>query len=56
MTKRIAIAVTAAAAFLFSFSVGVAAGQQRTAPATTAVWTDSCPSPLVMHSDGTCWP
>lgn len=54
MTKRIVIAITSAVAFLL---VG-AAGQQASASTSPngGVHTNGCPTPLVIHADGTCWP
>lgn len=54
MTKRIVTAIAAATAFLFIGAVGQQAGA-ATLP-NGGVHPTSCPTPLVMHPDGTCWP
>jgi hypothetical protein len=53
MTKRIVIALSAAVAFLF---VGAAGQAGASVLPNGGVHTDGCPTPLVLHPDGTCWP
>jgi hypothetical protein len=56
MIKRLGIAAATALAFIFSVTTGAPVASHQQVGSSSVATTDGCPSPLTMHSDGTCWP